>query len=225
MEIANVVSVIRNSNTKKFRVKFEDGTTEVMRLFVHTAECVCQYRYKSVKFGYPISVEKWVSIKPINGADVNTKVKNFMQNVVKYLNESGLWVDIKESFEKILALGDDYLNHVLSLDWSEQRKYMNETIGTTFQLDSIVGSALKGIVSINYPRYSKEELRNKVRNAIENNTEFHHRWRKGYDNSVDIRLCEDGKKRGWYSEEYRNCGNGHYYLALDERRAIFCEDD
>ena len=36
---------------------------------------------------------------------------------------------------------------------------------------------------------------------------------------------EDGIPRGWYSEEYRNCGNGHYYLAVSENCAIFCEDD
>lgn len=225
MELTNVIGIINESKTNKFRITFNDGTVENMRLFLYCGNTICRYKHKSVRFGYPISVTDWQDIKPINNVDINVKVKNFMCNVVKYLNESGLWPDIKESYEKILAQGDDYLTHVLSLDWSEQRKYMNETIGTTFQLDSIVRSALKGIVSINYPRYSKEELRNKVRNAIENNTEFHHRWRKGYDNSVDIRLCDDGKKRGWYSEEYKNCGNGHYYLAIDERRAIFCEDD
>ena len=58
-----------------------------------------------------------------------------------------------------------------------------------------------------------------------NNESYSHSWRKGYDNSIEFRLCDDGKKRGWYSEEFKNCGNGHYYLALDERRAIFCEDD
>lgn len=225
MEIANVVSVIRNSNTKKFRIKFEDGTKEEMRLFVYCNDTICRYMHKSVRFGYPVSTDKWVSINPINGADVNTKVKNFMQNVVKYLNESGLWVDIKESFEKILAQGDDYLNHVLSLDWSEQRKYMNETIGTTFHVDSIVRSALKGIISINYERYDKDYIRERAKNAIKNNESYSHSWRKRYDNSIEFRLCDDGKKRGWYSEEFKNCGNGHYYLALDERRAIFCEDD
>ena len=32
-------------------------------------------------------------------------------------------------------------------------------------------------------------------------------------------------QQAWYSEEYRNCGNGHYYLALDESAALFYEDD
>ena len=33
------------------------------------------------------------------------------------------------------------------------------------------------------------------------------------------------KNKAWYSEEYRNCGNGHYYLALDNSTALFVEDD
>lgn len=225
MEVLNVISIINQSKTNKFKVKFNDGTVENMRLFLYCGNTICRYKHKSVRFGYPISVTDWQDIKPINNVDINVKVKNFMCNVVKYLNESGLWPDIKESYEKILAQGDDYLNHVLSLDWSEQRKYMKETIGATFHVDSIVRSALKGIVSINYERYDKEYIRNRAKQAIQNNENYRHTWRKNYDNSVEFQMCGDGKKRGWYSEEYKNCGNGHYYLAIDERRAIFCEND
>ena len=37
---------------------------------------------------------------------------------------------------------------------------------------------------------------------------------------------EEGKPRGaWLSNEYRNCGNGHYGLLLDATHAVFYEDD
>ena len=29
----------------------------------------------------------------------------------------------------------------------------------------------------------------------------------------------------WYSKEFKGCGNGHYYLALDATHTIFVEDD
>ncbi len=32
-------------------------------------------------------------------------------------------------------------------------------------------------------------------------------------------------KSAWYSEQYRGCGNGHYYLALNPTHALFYEDD
>jgi hypothetical protein len=35
----------------------------------------------------------------------------------------------------------------------------------------------------------------------------------------------DGEKLAWYSEEYRGCLNGHYYLMFDATHAIFYEDD
>ena len=33
------------------------------------------------------------------------------------------------------------------------------------------------------------------------------------------------KNKAWYSEEYRGCGNGHYYIAIDENTALFIEND
>lgn len=44
----------------------------------------------------------------------------------------------------------------------------------------------------------------------------------GYDVSAEYKAKE---RKGWYSEEYRNCGNGHYYLMLDKDYAVFYEDD
>ena len=35
----------------------------------------------------------------------------------------------------------------------------------------------------------------------------------------------DGIRRAWYSEEYRGCGNGHYYLAINATHAIYYGKD
>ena len=48
------------------------------------------------------------------------------------------------------------------------------------------------------------------------------RIRAGYDVSAEY---APEKQKGWYSEEYRNCGNGHYYLMLNQVYAVFCETD
>ena len=63
-----------------------------------------------------------------------------------------------------------------------------------------------------------------VAECIKNGTNFSRRWENGYDNSVEI-ANRDGEKLAWYSEEYRGCGNGHYYLMFDATHAIFYEDD
>lgn len=33
------------------------------------------------------------------------------------------------------------------------------------------------------------------------------------------------ENKAWYSEEYRGCGNGHYYIAIDGSAALFIEND
>lgn len=45
-----------------------------------------------------------------------------------------------------------------------------------------------------------------------------------YDYSFEF-VVREGVKRAWWSEEYKGCGNGHYYLALSERLAVFAEND
>lgn len=48
------------------------------------------------------------------------------------------------------------------------------------------------------------------------------RYRTNYDVSFTYR---PEKQKAWYSEEYKNCGNEHYYIALDANAALFVEDD
>lgn len=44
--------------------------------------------------------------------------------------------------------------------------------------------------------------------------------------SYDVSFSFNAQARqASYAEEFRNCGNGHYYLALDSTHALFYEDD
>ena len=90
------------------------------------------------------------------------------------------------------------------------------TIGRMFHKNAIK--------AVNYDKsWSFEE---QVSLAIANKEDYHSpRWIKGYDNSVSVQKGKDGIVRGWYSEEYRDCGNGHYYLLIDAKHAIFSEND
>lgn len=224
----DAIKVINSVRTKRFRVTTSNGENKVKRLFVYKSHSICEYKYKSKSYGYRIpysDVTSWVNIKPIGNTTDFVKIKNFLTNVVKYLSASGLWEDIKNDYALILAQGDDYLKHVLSLDWEKQKKYLEETIGvTSFHVDSIISSARKGIVSINYNRYDRDAIREQAKQCIENGEDYAYHWERGYDNSIEFSVI-GGIKCGWYSTEYRNCVNGHYYLALDERRAIYMESD
>lgn len=42
----------------------------------------------------------------------------------------------------------------------------------------------------------------------------------GYDGSIELRLNEAGDYQGWFNKEYRNCGNGRYYLLINEEQFV-----
>lgn len=224
MVYENVKEIMKNAPTNKFVILLEDGTRVTKRLFV-TFDGICEYLPHSKQYGRRVDYDKWVSLTPITPTDDFIKVKNFLINVVKYLSASGLWQNIKNDYEKILAQGDDYLRHVLSLDFTEQRNYLYDTIQVhSFHVDSIKYSARKGIICINYDSHEKNYRRSEVKRHIVNGTPYQYRWRKRYDNSIEYRKHND-ITCGWYSTEYKDCGNGHYYLALDEMHAIYAETD
>jgi hypothetical protein len=46
-----------------------------------------------------------------------------------------------------------------------------------------------------------------------------------FNYSVEGKVCGDGQYRAWLSEEFKGCGNGHYWLLISPTHAIFAEDD
>lgn len=73
-----------------------------------------------------------------------------------------------------------------------------------------------------FGKYDNEHSLAKIAQAMENKTPLNIYERANYD--VSFQYSPD-QGRAWYSEEYKNAGNGHYYLALDATHAIFYEDD
>ena len=64
-----------------------------------------------------------------------------------------------------------------------------------------------------------------IKSHLDNKEDFVYRWQSGYDVTVEGRVFDDGSYKAWLSLEYRNCGNGHYYLLINDNNAIFAEDD
>jgi len=77
------------------------------------------------------------------------------------------------------------------------------------------------IKKMNFGKYVTEHKLQEIRNALVKREKIHLDGDNGYDVSFEY----DGTDKAWYSEEYRGCGNGHYYLALSDSHALFYEDD
>lgn len=80
-----------------------------------------------------------------------------------------------------------------------------------------------------YLAYNTENVLRQIGEAMDNKIAYiSGRYRNGYDVSFEYKPAsenKDGIARAWYSEEYKDCGNGHYYIALNRTHAIYWEKD
>jgi len=72
-----------------------------------------------------------------------------------------------------------------------------------------------------YKDYNNLKLK-EIKEALQNKQPITIKGRTNYDVSFYYKPDEN---KAWYDEEFRNCGNGHYYLALSDTYAMFYEDD
>lgn len=230
MTLKEVSLFLSQQNDKQFNIVLKSGNVIKKRLFYNTKyfERPCEYIKNSKNYGRFLSeseVSQWEIIKPIKRISNEIKVRKFMEKVVKYLTISGLWITIKNDYIYLLSLPNDEFNNLINMSYCEQHDVlMKKHNNVSFHVDNIIYTAKKGIKCINYNKFEKSYLQNIFKDAIQNKKEINHRWRKNYDNSFSIRSLKN-ETLAWYSEEFKNCANGHYYFALDEKHAIFVEHD
>ena len=221
-----------NPCVKEHVIAYKDGTTRTARLFKgvsYNPELICEYKYRSRRRGYPLDMTNIVSILPKEkkAQDKARKARKFLVKVAVALKKSGLWQDIRKDFEALILLDDATLEKFIygPMDDAE-RKELATSIGLSDRMNlgfsDLADTINKGLKKINYSPYYAYE--SQFKNAIENHQDFDARWRKGYDNSISCKTI-GGQNCAWYSEEYKNCGNGHYYLAINGTHAIFYEND
>ena len=216
-----------NENGNRIFIVNINGKRNIKRLFVYKDTLICEFARKSRKKGFPVNtVDKWESISEYKHtkSDVD-RLRYLMSKIVKYLNESGLWIDFKNSFEKLLSFDDDTLNKLLTCDYDSYNEFIHKH-DITISCDCFSNLLHKGIKTINYSIYEKGYIDTTFNNAIKNKLKYSYKWRKGYDNSIECKYNEaNDYMMAWYSEEYKGCLNGYYYIALDNKHALFMEKD
>ena len=76
--------------------------------------------------------------------------------------------------------------------------------------------------SMYFGKYRNADIKQEIKNAYTEHKSYNCQLQLGYDTSFEYNA---EKNMAWFSEEYRGCENGHYYIALDENSAWFIEDD
>lgn len=241
MKVCEVAEIFKNdSKGNKYAILTysmvrKDGKRKQIRLCTSKGGYVSIMARKSKTMCYnlvdvPYEVDKWKSIKLVETWCDLKLFKKHIGDAIKYLSESGFWGDILADLSHFFSLGDNVLEDYLNMVKEDTYKaYCNivdgdgKFYGMTRQyavLESLANRKCWASIA-----WTSSWRKSSFEDAAKNKQDFYHSWTKWYDNSIEMRNCDDGIFRAWYSEEYRGCGNGYYYLLFDGKHAIFNEKD
>lgn len=227
------INAIVGKGIARVSITLPSGKKVTKRLFISTnsEHFVCECMKRSTTKGYVIrrtEYESWVSMRKVSdNVDLVKRMKKRALRALDMLSESGLWSDIKKEIEEFLKLSNEDIKSDF-VDKGVYSLYQSKKYGW-FKTYQIFGEFLKEkcwkTPSFDKWDTSKQLTLTNVQNAIEFKRNFSTYWRNGYDNTLSIEIDSNGNARGYYSEEFKGCGNGHYYLLFDYKHAIFYEDD
>lgn len=218
------------------------------------------------RYGLRMSDEWFISsrymVKYTPDVDPAASWERRVRNVIKKLDASGLWPDIKRDFEIMLEIGYER-RHKLQLlnsdEWLavniESRAYINNQHDEQaienyrLALERYYGELEREIPQafcrtergFLHPRtdllyemsdamtksmYFGKGLNDLTKHEIAEAMAAKRRYTATARTSYDVSFEYDPERnKAWYSEEYRDCANGHYYLAIDANTALFYEND
>jgi hypothetical protein len=235
MTLQEIRQIVTSKFAKQYRVGLVGGGSKIVRLW-NMYGCIYIIGKGRRHYGHELvswcdHYEDWTTLKLVEhkGTDRVSLVRRRAKDAIKYLTQSGFWADIKKEIEYFLE----------NVDIEEFCKDMEKDSYENFYCQRGEGQKYAWCKthqvfesfyskncwkSIAWDKYDRQRESAEVEKAIKDKKDYHRRWTNGYDNTLEITFNDD-YPRGWYSEEYRGCGNGHYYLLFDATHAIFYEDD
>lgn len=244
---------IAGSKTRRavatFKVKFPapgdpETVVEQVRIGLTASKEPLLMRKGSRRFGTYLMDTDIVHLRPIASTKSDAdKWAYQVREVVRRLTASGLWPEIKADAEAALALGHGAMKAAYDLYWSE-RDDAKRLAAFKERWPSLVERNPEGKEFVNTSRlwmFAKTprikamrfhpgkfgDRRNEqvllfIETAIRERRPYTASGRTSYDVSFEY---NPETRKAFYSEEFRGCGNGHYYLALDATHCVWCEDD
>lgn len=210
MKYATIANLV--AENKIFRASFDD--LPISRYF-HKNGFVFELNRRSCKRGCRFDFEDFAGVTIIQEKVLtpDDKVKKWLKDCDKavcMLEDSGinpkLLIELKVIKEWVITNGLDNLRHSLKIG------------------DVNVAEMFVGCLKI-----KKMETRNGendlLKIAIFNKDPYTEKFAgRTYDISYEYNPLSSNIN-AWYSEEFRGCANGHYYLMLNSTHAIYCEND
>lgn len=201
------------------------------RFFISDGGSLCRFKTRSSRRGYYVSeadlsrYERFLnpSVPPIG----EEKLRKEYRLIEKYKRMAGEASFTNHFIRDCLALPDFDSWRKDLVEPNAWEKDKSPRPKTPYELHITTGTNIDGkVISLNRiaKRYPREIER--LREAIRNRSAGHSiagRWAKfaGYDISIETNLdAETGDFRGFLSLEYAGCGNGYYYLLINDDNFI-----
>ena len=219
----NLAALIREEKAKRnneFHVTMKDGTKRKLRLFVGTTGDIGYFPPHKRRSGYLLNLLTVYRVDPVCRREVPLpdKFRATARRLYDILTDSELWSNIAQQLKE----GD--------FDFERCRRLPNvgEELACNIAEWKVKKMDFRGRYHYRFfhqPNVNENEYE-RIRQAMAENRNMSIPRIDGLHYDVSFRF-EVGEKvrRAWYSEEYRNCGNGHYYLVIDHQRAIYYEKD
>ena len=226
-----------HKNGKSFRMSFEAkvlGTNEKLRCVTYSDTAVFVYNKGSRKYGRAINTDYFLSkATPIikrkdEGAEWHSRCKSCEQRLAK----SGLFPEYREMYHNLQKIPYSEWEQMRSeLDYNDSsdkaklwiKKYPFLTAdGIHINSNYLSGLAWAKLKTMYFGKYDNARIKAEIKQALKEKRAYYVSRQVNYDVSFNY---TPEKNNATYSEEYRGCGNGHYYLALDESAAVYYEDD
>lgn len=207
-------------------------------------DCVFKYAFGRSRYGRYIDNKEFCNRYTIIPESLPGYVweKN-VKTIVRKLEKSKLWPNIlttfcnlqKMSYAEYRELCNKYPSIYGIKDVNQRMQKIQTELGTLVakypfliendnldyqycDYNGITQAQLKSMYFGHTNKMDKDE----IQKAFDNKKELHLFARTSYDINFSYNPTES---KAWYSEEYKDCGNGHYYLALDKNTALFCENE
>lgn len=243
------IEILLKGGARKVRVTMYDGSTRDMRIFKSMQGNLCYFRRRSHSRGYHLPLDQIIDVSPVQSRkSKEQKWKDAWEKVIARLEKSGLWEDRIPEIKAALAIGYDRMQKAYQEYWDighEQGKREENEKAYLAKYPELAKTNDEGKQYIDtsilwyhhcMPKVKKmrftptrrwyteenERILATIQEHMDRKEKYHKSGRASYDISFEY---NPETNRAWYSEEYKGCGNGHYYIALDATHALFCEDD
>jgi hypothetical protein len=181
-----------------------------VRIFISTCGTLCKKKPNSRKFGFPLHENLIVSLVLPKTKKSDDELE--YKTIAKFRKEA-----LKASFT------NDFIKDCINLPPTFEQ-WINDGKKTAYEYGITTGCKITGqLVSIDsickkFNSFYKEQIINAIKDKKTFRTgrfDFN-----GYDGSISFEIGDDGQFRGFLNKEYKGCGNGYYYLLINDNYFI-----